>query len=53
MKTYLLRYKDADSCQHDCEITAKDIPTAIDNCFELHSDCKQVIRAYLKPMFSD
>mgnify|MGYP001232731496 CR=1 FL=1 len=52
MKDYQVRYKDEDGCLHDCEITAADIPKAIDNCFELHSDCKQVIRAYLKPMFN-
>ena len=53
MKDYILTYRDEDGLQIDTEVTAKDIPTAINNCFELHKDCKQVVRAYPKPMFSD
>ena len=53
MKDYEVRYKDEDGCTHDVKVTAADIPKAIDVCFELNKDCKQVIRAYVSPMFTD
>ena len=53
MKDYQVTYKDEDGCRHEVEVTASDIPKAIDVCFELNKDCKQVIRAFMKPMFTD
>ena len=53
MKDYQVRYKDEDGCHHDIEVLAADIPTAINVSFELNKDCKQVIRVFLKPMFTD
>ena len=53
MTDYALRYQDEDSCHHEVIVSAKDVPTAINNAFELHKDCKRVVRCYPKEMFDD
>jgi len=53
VKDYEVKYKDEDGCAHEAIVTAQDVRTAINNAFELHKDCVQVIRAYPKPMFED
>ena len=53
MTDYALRYQDEDSCYHEVIVPAKDVQTAINNAFELHADCKRVVRCYPKEMFDD
>jgi len=50
---YELKYKDKSGKEHDVIVTAPDVRTAINNAFELHTDCNQVIRATPAPMFND
>jgi len=51
MIDYSIKYQDEDSCFHETIVLAKDVQTAINNVFELHPDCKRVIRCYPKEMF--
>ena len=53
MKDYDVIYKDEDGCKHEVVVTAPDVRVAINNTFELHTDCKQIIRAVQTPMFTD
>ena len=53
MKDYEVLYIDKEGNKQDYVVTSTDVRTAMNNVFELCTDCKRIIRCAPKPMFDE
>ena len=53
MIDYEVLYIDKEGDKQDYVITSTDVRTAMNNAFELRTDCKRIVRCAPKPMFED
>ena len=53
MINYEVDYIDKRGNKRNFIVTSTDVRTAMNNAFELRTDCKRIVRCAPKPMFED